>query len=234
MTNITPPPVPAPVPYYRDEQVTLYHADATAWAGWAEGADLLLTDPPYGRAWRQRPLGRGGETKRIAGDEDTRVRDAILAAWGPGRPAIVFGDLMLPPPDGTRLVCTYLRPPNAGVHGAIGGVRRDQDAVYLAGPWPAGIGGRSSCFTTSARSVGGADGLVARAGGHPHTKPQDVLRALLDLAPGAGVVADPCCGGGSVLVAVKAAGLCAVGVEVEERWCEVAARRLAQDVLFGA
>ena len=228
-------------PYYQDGTVTLYHGDCLTVPEWLE-ADVLVTDPPYGRNWRQggligprRPGNRPNSAASrhrdgIAGDIDTSVRDAALSKWGGVRPMIVFGDLMLAPPAGTKLVGVYAKPPDAGLRGAIGGIRRDLEAVYLLGPWPSGVGGRSALFRTAASNVGNPSGIVARSGGHPHAKPLDILVQLLTMTPG-GVIADPFAGSGSTLVAAKTLGRRAVGVEVEERYAEIAARRLSQDVL---
>jgi site-specific DNA-methyltransferase (adenine-specific) len=227
-------------PYYEDDLVTLYHGDCREITAWLE-ADVLVTDPPYGRAWRQGEVKSAGSAKGharnaasltgIANDQTTDVRDEALAAWGNDRPAIAFGDLMLPPPVNTKLVCVYRKPVDAGLRGAMGGVRRDLEAIYLLNKWQSGIGGRSSLFATGAVLVGSPSGIVAKAGGHPHTKPQDVMQELLGLTSGA--VADPFAGSGSTLVAAKALGRKAVGVEYDERYCEIAAKRLAQDTLFG-
>jgi hypothetical protein len=135
-------------PYYEDDLVTLYHGDCREIAEWL-AADVLVTDPPYGRGWRQGDLKstrNAASTNGIANDHDTTTRDAALAAWG-DRPSIVFGDLLCSPPTRAKLVCVYYKTDRAaGLRGAIGGVRRDVEAIYLSGRWSSGIGGRSAVF----------------------------------------------------------------------------------------
>lgn len=226
--------------YYQDEHVTLYHGDAlTEHMEWLD-ASVLVTDPPYGRAWRQGDVRKAGvdyaQTRNaasltgIANDSSTTVRDEALAQWGGDRAAIVFGDLMLPPPARTKLTAVYYKAdPASGLRGAIGGVRRDAEAIYLVGRWKSGIGGRSSVFA-SRRQITGSQGVVARNGGHPHTKPGEVMEELISIAP-PGIIADPFAGSGSTLVAARALGRKAIGVELHEPYCELIAKRLDQGVL---
>jgi DNA modification methylase len=220
-------------PYYADEFVTLYHGDCREVTDWL-AADVLVTDPPYGRAWKQGRTRRGviadDSHPGIAGDLDTTTRDAALALWGQRR-AIAFGDLMLSPPVGAKQVCVYRKPIDAGNKGTFAGMRRDIEAIYLIGPWPAGLNGTSSVIATNGSLQGTLNGMAGRYG-HPHAKPLDVMQTLI--AKTEGVVADPFAGSGSTLVAAKHLGRHAVGVELDERYCEITARRLDQGVLtFG-
>ena len=220
-------------PYYSDDRVTLYHGDCREVTEWL-AADVLVTDPPYGRAWKQGRLKAADQCddshSGIANDLDTTARDMALQMWG-DRPCLAFGDLMLAPPAGTRQVLIYRKPPNAGTRGAMGGRRRDVEAIYLVGPWPSGLGGRTSIVATSEPSQGNPSSPQGRFG-HPHAKPTDVMCEVVTMTTG--TIADPFAGSGSTLVAAKALGRTAIGVELEERYCEVIAKRLAQDVLdFG-
>lgn len=220
--------------YYEDDLVTLYHGDCREVDAW-HAADVLVTDPPYGRGWKQ------GNTKKarwlraqasdahagIANDSDTAARDFALGAWG-DRPRIAFGDLMLAPPAGVRLVAVYWKGSGAaGFRGAIAGVRRDAEAIYFGGRHPSGLGGRPSVFRYEGL-VSGSHGLTGLTG-HPHTKPLPVMESLISLTAD-GTIADPFAGSGSTLVAAKRLGRKAVGVEIDERYCEIAAKRLAQGV----
>lgn len=224
-------------PYYADDLVTLYHGDCRETTEWLE-AEVLVTDPPYGRGWRQGTVeaapGRSAGTRSvahagIAGDADTGMRDQALTLWG-SRSAVVFGDLMLAPPAGVRMTLVYRKPPDSGFRGSVSGWRRDVEAVYLLGDWPGHLGGtRSSIITTACRAQGSPSGPSGRYG-HPHAKPVDVMETLISACP-PGTIADPFAGSGSTLVAARNLGRRAIGVEVEERYCEAAARRLAQGVL---
>jgi len=215
-------------PYYSDDSVTLYHGDCRELTDWLT-ADVLVTDPPYGIGWRTNGGGGNGITPGrhhdgIHGDHDTSARDEALNLWG-AKPALVFGSFRALPPGDVIETLIYRKPADSGVLGTATGWRRDVEPVYVLGSWPC----RKARWSAVIAARGGICNAVKRTG-HPHTKPLDVMEQLVAACP-AGVVADPFAGSGSTLVAARNLGRRAVGVELDERYCEVIIRRLAQDVL---
>jgi len=216
-------------PYYADDLVTLYLGDCREVTEWL-AADVLVTDPPYGRGWSQgRTRNNADAHAGIAGDHDTTTRDAALAMWGTSRQAVAFGALEMPPPPGNVQTLVFRKPAGSGSKGTHGGFRRDIEGIYLLGPWPAGHQGISSVLTSGARCQVSPNGVPGRYG-HPHAKPVDVMETLIMACPD-GTVADPFAGSGSTLVAARNLGRRAIGVELDERYAETAARRLSQGVL---
>lgn len=210
--------------YYKDEYVTLYHGDCLAIEQWLD-ADVLLTDPPYGINY-QSGKKRNKLAASIAGDKDTTARDTALSTWGKGRPALMFGTWKIPRPEGTH---TRLIWDTKGALG-MGDLRvpwkpSDQE-IYVLGQ---GFTGRRdtnvlTCAPVQARATHGRL--------HPHEKPVALLERLLAKCPSEWSVADPFAGSGSTLVAAKMQGRRAIGVELDEAYCEVIAKRLSQSTLL--
>lgn len=220
--------------YYHDDFVTLYHGDCiTERREWLN-ADVLVTDPPYGIGWK-RGAGTGGRRQKgsdagstgIANDADTASRDSALSAWG-SRPSLVFGSINAPFPSNLKHVLYWQKPTNAGVIGANTGWRRDVELIFVCGMWPKRPATRSSVL----RSFGSICNSTSPAGstGHPHAKPEGLMQKLIEDCP-PGTITDPFAGSGSTLVAAKALGLKVIGVELEERYCEIIAKRCSQEVL---
>lgn len=216
-------------PYYEDDSVTLYHGDAQEVTAWLE-ADVLVTDPPYGMAFDSGRV--RGRSRPIANDQDTSVRDAIREAWGDERPWLMFGTWRVARPRGVAQVLVWDKTdgtgPGMGDLGAAFGSSHED--VYLGGRWAKAGARRGSVLRTSC-AMGNPSGLVATSG-HPTPKPVPLMETLV--ATSVGVIADPFAGSGSTLVAARNLGRKAIGVELEERYCELIAKRLDQGVLdFG-
>lgn len=218
-------------PYYEDDLVQLFHGDCREVTVWLE-ADVLVTDPPYGiqfeRFTGRRARGTSpGRTKDMRGDDTTEARDEALRMWG-DRPAIVFGSWRIARPERLRNLLVWHK------DGAFSGPLNaaffnNHEEIYILGD---GAWRRSAPPLRSVLTTHEHRGQASRDTGHPTPKPVSLMGKLVDRCP-PGVIADPFAGSGSTLMAAKQVGRKAIGVELEEVYCEIAARRLAQDTLFG-
>lgn len=216
-------------PYYQDELVTLYHADCMEAAEWL-AADVLVTDPPYGIAMGQNTMRfsngkpvRGREVRAaVRNDDSPATRDDALRLWG-DRPGLVFGSWRVPRPERTRQRLIWHKANSSpGVNNSPW-YSADEE-IYVLGSGFSGGPEQSVYVTRELRS--GKDGLAARTG-HPTPKPVGLMERLIQKCP-EGVVADPFAGSGATLIGARNVGRKAIGVEVEERYCELIAKRLSQ------
>lgn len=217
-------------PYYQDDFVTLYHGDCIELADLWTCADVLVTDPPYGVSWKRGATtwyGKNGaavkqKIETIAGDKTPEVRDLALASWG-DNPGVVFGSWRVARPDNVqhRLIWHKIGrnpgPANAPWFSA-------DEEIYIIGKGFGGKPHQTVYPTTENRAI--EPGRV----GHPTPKPVPLMERLVEKCP-PGVIADPFAGSGSTLVAAKNLGRKVIGIELEEKYCEIIAKRCSQEVL---
>lgn len=212
--------------YYEDDFVTLYHGDClTEHREWLD-ADVLVTDPPYGYSHKSGGGPRGNASWKntsIANDHDTTARDEALTAWG-AKPSLVFGSWKKPKPETTHTVLVWDKGDAAGMGDLSVPWKPNYEEIYVAGK---GFKGKRETSILRGHTI-----ISWETSGrtHPHEKPSSLILALLAKCP-PGVVADPFAGSGTTLYAAKAAGRKTVGVELEEQYCEVIAKRCSQEVL---
>lgn len=230
-------------PYYSDDAVTLYHGDCReVLAGMAdESVAAVLTDPPYTERThsKARKNGTGGieagvTTFGAISDDDLRAlvteMGRVSAGWVVAtldyRHAVEFD---VTPPAGVkvqRLGVWVKTNPTPQISGdrpaqgweAIAYMHRDDRRSKWNG------GGRHGNFVTR----------IPSPEGHPTAKPLGMVADWVRLFTDPGdTILDPFAGSGTTLRAAKDEGRKAIGVELDERYCEVIARRLTQDTLFG-
>jgi DNA modification methylase len=211
-----------PQPYYERGGVTIYHGDCREILPTLPGFDLMMTDPPYGISYQS---GMESETlaRSILGDESTELRDFALE-WHGGA-AVVFGTWKTDKPKGIKALLIWDTLGALGMGDLRIPWKPSHQEIYILG---SGFTGKRTSDVIQHPPV---QSMAKTGRVHPHEKPVGLLRHLLGKSP-SGRVIDPFMGSGSALVACKAEGRQAVGIEIEERYCEIAAKRLSQGVLF--
>lgn len=222
-----------PEPYYQDDQVTLWHGNCLEVTTWLD-ADVLVTDPPYGMSYEGNQRRKSPKFGAIAGDDALLVRDEVLEMWG-ARSAAVFGTWKQPRPQHITNLLVWDKTDGSGpgMGDILSSFGSSHEEIYI-------LGGRWDKRVASGKRMGSVlrtrhspRELTDRIG-HPTPKPVGLMEILVRSAP-PGIIADPFAGSGSTLLAARNLGRKAIGVELEERYCEITARRLDQIALdFGA
>ena len=232
-------PTPEPSPYYSDDHVTIYHGDCLELLPTLDPVGLVLTDPPFSstthaNAKTNRGGGRG--TKAIRFDEMTTddVR-SVLSALGSLSQRWVVASL-----DWRHIAAIEAEPPMGLRFLRFGVWVKPNPMPQISGDRPAqgweGIAYMHRSDVKPTWNGGGSHGNftfpVAQETEHPTEKPLEMLRTLVGKFSDKGdVVLDPFMGSGTTLRAAKDLNRRAIGIEIEERYCEIAAQRCAQEVL---
>lgn len=236
--------------YYEDESTVIYHADMRELP---MSGDVVITDPPYGetsldwdrwvtdwpaealgiapqmwcfgsfrmfmahlpefKAWKyaQEIVWEKHNGSAFHADRFKRVHE-FVTHWYQGTWADLYRNVPTTPDAVKKQVRKKGRPAHTG--------------NIEATPYTSEDGGPR--IMRSVLRVRSTHGYAE----HPTQKPLGIIRPLIEAScPPGGMVVDPFMGSGSTLVAAKLAGRKAVGIEVQERYCEIAARRLSQGVL---
>jgi site-specific DNA-methyltransferase (adenine-specific) len=205
-------------PYYSDDLVTIYHGDCRDFAG---SADFILTDPPY-----------PAEFSACWSDLATlAVRSLPIGAW-----CFAYSGQYNLPNAMSRMEQGGLiyRWMIATLHSSQAGVRPIAEMDVLIG-WKPILAYRKPPL--NGPRVRFADVIAAstrprtaRKTNHPWEQPVDEAAGIIERY-GSGTILDPFMGSGTTLVAAKSLNRHAIGIEIEERYCEIAARRCSQGVL---
>lgn len=215
-------------PYYDEDGIVIYHGDCrevlpavTIPLDWA-----AINDPPYGISHNSNH-GASWAGTEIANDNSTALREWIIRQLLP-RPMFVFGTWKVTKPPQTRQTLIWDKGPAFGMGDLSFPWKNSFEEIYVLGQ---GFSGRRDEAVLRGHIVVSWESRGRR---HPHEKPVSLISALLNKCPVATGLIDPTCGTGPALAAAKLAGILAIGIEVEEEYCEIAANRLRQGVLFGA
>lgn len=224
-------------PYYDEDGITIYNADCRQVLPFVGRVDLLLTDPPYGigearknhksrghhegRKVRTNSPGPTGTDWGKSDWDDAPPRDWIVSQMvESAEHAIIFGgNFFGMPPASCWLVWDK-----------DNGTSDFADCELAWTNLPRAV--RKFKWRWCGMIQEQQDKSKADIRVHPTQKPAALMRWCLSLVPEAKTVLDPFMGSGTTLVAARLEGRKAIGIEISEKYCEAAVKRLAQKTLF--
>lgn len=238
-------------PYYEHAGIQIFHGDCREILPQIEPVDLIVTDPPYGLSLiGERHVGQAGcgvrnldffpddTLEHGLAHVDTLLQSAerlaehgSLYAWLGhhqfSKATLAFHQLGW---QSRFLVWNRLAPcPPPPWSGWPSGATLCLFAYRVGKRWAAApaVMPRSNVLTCDSFRYGNSD-----KNGHPtQMNPLLVAEPIRCSSERGDIVLDPFAGSGTTLIAAKNLGRRAIGIEIEERYCEIAAKRLAQEVM---
>lgn len=223
-------------PYYDHGGITIYHGDCREILPQMESARLIVTDPPYIFG-----IASTGQEGKAGGWGDLMNSSIWYESW------MTEAKRLTENKQGAAWIFNSWRSFPVLARAAYGARWPIESLMVWDKEWigPSGMKGLRPSYELAALFVHDQFAIANRGlpdiwrskwsshkpNGHPAEKPVALLRRIIGES-GGGRVIDPFCGSGSTLVAAKIEGCQAVGIEIEERYCEIAAKRLAQEQLF--
>ncbi len=246
--------------YYQDDAVTLWHGDCRDVLGMLEKESirLLWTDPPYGhgnqngdlQAARVRDEVKGARVRSVVpiiNDTAEEMRQTVNIALslaepllfseccccccccaGGGGPNVTFAWLANRLDSfGLQFFHAIIWDKSGRGHGLGWRFRRDYEFVMVAHK----RGGKLSWVDADLAVPNIVFIQPSDNDLHPTEKPLELPQWFIGLATAEGeTILDPFAGSGTTLRAAKDLGRKAIGIEIEERYCEIAAKRMEQGV----
>jgi DNA modification methylase len=183
---------------------------------------ITLTDPPYGMDYESGhatdALWAAG--RKITNDHSTAARDEMLALVD--APALVFGTRRIQDPAGVRLFLTWDKGPALGMGALDLPWKPSSEEIYVIGHGWVGERDESNVLYCPPMQSMAKNGRQ-----HPNEKPVALLQRLLKKSP-PGIVLDPFMGSGSTGVAAVKLSRPFIGIEIEEKYFDIACRRIGE------
>lgn len=195
-------------PYYQHGGITIYHGDCREVLPELSKVDLVLTDPPYAVD------GLYGWNFDVSWIPDFICSISANKCVTPG----ITNICRWPQP---RWILAWIKSNSMGPNCLSGPKtvsRNCWEPILWYGGYPLWSPTRDIIHSP----------IVVQPHGHPCPKPLPLFKSLARMA--AGMILDPFMGSGTTLRAAKDLDLPAVGIEIEEKYCEIAAKRLSQQV----
>lgn len=231
-------------PYYEENGISIYLGDSReVLQSMVQQFELIVTDPPYGIAFQSTWPTEERKKEKIQNDGFEEylsllswmlpkfgahlVPGGIVACCccgGGGTPSLAHLWIEAGKHLTVENVCIW----DKGYVGVGWRYRFQWEAVLIAtkGERRVWNGGEAKSNVLRVQKI------IPQNGEHPTPKPVGLMRELIECNSNVGdTVFDPFCGSGSTLLAAKECGRKAVGIEIEEKYCEIAAKRLQQEVL---